>query len=608
VIASLVITALILGACGPTATPVPTTAPVIAPTTGSAPATAVPAAQPTATAAPVAKKAGDCGSLKILYWQASTTLNTHLSQGTKDYDAGRLILEPLAATPADGVPVPVLAAELPTIANGGVAKDFTTVTWKLKQGVKWSDGSDFTSDDVVFTYKYVTEPKTASTDTFTFENIQTLEAPDKYTVKITWKAPNPNSYEAFVTGYGNILQKKQFEPFIGDKSKDGPNLAPIGTGPFKVREMKPDDVVTYDMNPNYRDSAKGKPCFKDVTFKGGGDAASAAKAVFQTGDTDFGWNLQVQAAVLVPMASAADSKGILSATTGAGLERLLLNRTNPDAALGALRSEPPDKGGQPHPFLSDLNVRKALAMAINTTEMAKQLYGPAGDGTCLVLNVPASLISKNVKCATVDDAAIAAANKLLDDAGWAKGSDGIRHKTVNGKDVKMNIVYQTTVNALRQQEQAFVKDAWSKIGVSTELKSIQAGVFFSTDEANPDTAGKLWADIEMFTNNADSPDPTNYLKGWTCAEIKTKDLKWSGNNYERWCSKDYDALIAQLKNETDAAKRTDLAIKAQDLLVNDVVIIPLVARKDVHGFNKALKGYAPSAWDSVMWNIVEWTK
>jgi peptide/nickel transport system substrate-binding protein len=625
-IASLIIVSLALGACGAPATPTaaPTAAPVAASPTPAAPATqpttapaqpttaaaqpTTPPAAPTATAAPAAKKAGDCGSLKILYWQAATILNTHLSQGTKDFDAGRLILEPLLAIDGTGTAVAVLAAEVPTVANNGVAKDFTSVTFKLKQGVKWSDGTDFTSDDVVFTYQYVADEKTAATTSQTVANIKTVEAPDKYTVKITWTEPNPNSYEAFTTGLGNIIQKKQFSPFIGVKSKDGPNLAPIGTGPFKVREMKPGDVVTYDMNPNYRDIDKGKPCFKDVTFKGGGDAASAAKAVFQTGETDYGWNLQVEASVLVPMSAAADSKGTLVAATSPNLERLLLNRTSVDPALGDKRGEPVDKGGKAHPFLSDLNVRKALAMVINTQVMAQQLYGPAGDGTCIILNTPAVLVSKNITCSKADDAAIAGANKLLDDAGWVKGGDGVRHKTVDGKDVKMHIVYQTTVNSLRQKEQAFVKDAWSKIGVETELKSVDAGVFFSSDEANPDTAAKFFTDVEMFTNGAESPDPTNYLRAWTCAEIKTKDAKWSGNNTERACNKAYDDLFTQLTKETDSAKRAALSIQLQDILVNDVVVIPLVARKNVSGYAKTLKGIAISGWDSEMWNIADWSR
>jgi len=308
------------------------------------------------------------------------------------------------------------------------------------------------------------------------------------------------------------------------------------------------------------------------------------------------------------MSSAADSKGTLINYGGANLERLLLNRTNPDPALGDKRSEPVEKGGQAHPFLSDLNVRKALAMVINTNLMAQQLYGPAGDGTCLVLNKPPAVVSKNIVCPKGDDAAVAAANKLLDDAGWAKGGDSIRHKTVNGKDVKMHIVYQTTVNSLRQKEQAFVKDSWSKIGVETELKSVDAGVFFSTDVANPDTAGKLFADVEMFTNGSTLPDSATYLEGWTCSQIKTKDDKWSGANYERACNPAYDTLYAQLAKETDPAKRSALSIQLQDIMVNDVVVIPLVARKNVSGIVKGLKGVSPSTWDSEMWNIADWSK
>lgn len=601
----LSLVALVAIACAAPAAP--TTAPAPAPTSAPAavPTTAAAPLPPPATAAPAAAAAGSCGTLRILYWQAVTMLNPHLSTGTKDYDGARLVYEPLASWDPRGNIVPSLAAEIPSASNGGIASDFTTITWKLKQGVKWSDGSDFTADDVIFTYKYTIDPKTATVTAGDYANIKTVEAVDKYTVKITWKAPNSNPFEAFTGGHGNILQKKQFEPFIGDKSRDGPNLKGIGTGPFVIREAKPNDVVTYDMNPNYRDFSKGKPCFKEVIFKGGGDANSAAKAVFQTGEVDYAWNLQVEAAVLVPMSSAADSKGILSGPPGPNLERLLLNRSNPDPALGDKRSEP----DQPHPFFSDLNVRKAFAMVINTKEMAAQLYGPAGDGTCLVLNSPANIVSKNITCSKADDAAFATANKMLDDAGWPKGPDGIRHKTVGGKDVKMNIVYQTTVNALRQKEQAFVKDAWEKLGAKVELKSVDAGIFFSTDEANPDTAVKFFTDVEMFTNGSNTPDQTTYLKGWTCDEIKTRSAKWVGTNYERVCNKDYDALYAQLVKETDPAKRNDLTIKMNDILVNDVVVIPLVARKNPDGYSKALTNVdVNGAWDSTMWNIADWGK
>lgn len=576
---------LVLAACG-TAAPAATSAPTAAATTA-------------ATAAPVAKR-GAGGELKILYWQAATILNSNLAQGTKDFDAARLVIEPLASMGPDGKPVANLAAEVPTVANGGIAKDFTSITWKLKKDVKWSDGTPFTADDVLFTHKFIADKETGATTAGAAEGVKSVEAVDQFTVKVTFAEANPNPYQIFVSGSnGNILQKKQFEACLGAKAKDCPgNLKPIGTGPYKVDDFKPNDVVVYSINDQYRD--KDRPFFSKVTFKGGGDATSAARAVCQTGESDYSWNLQVEATILKPMLDAGDSKCVFQSATSPNVERLLVNRTNPDAALGDKRGEP----DQPHPFLSDLKVRKALSMAVDRKAVA-DLYGGGltGEATCNIVTGTPDIRSKNTSSLDVCKFDIAAANKLLDEAGATKGADGKR--TFKGKPMK--IVYQTTVNTLRQKEQEIVKNGWTQLGIDVELKSIPAGTFFGR-EGN-DTAAKFFTDIEMFTNGAESPDPTNYLQGWTTQRIKTKADNWSGDNYERWSNKDYDDLFAQLKKETDPAKRNEIAIKMNDMLVSDVVVIPLVARKQpTDAASKALKGLKPNPWDSVLWNLAEWTK
>jgi peptide/nickel transport system substrate-binding protein len=608
-------TLMLAAACGPAATPVPTTAPA-APAATSAPAaapkpTTAPAAAPAPTTAPAAaapttapaaKPAaggrGQGGLLKILYWQAPTILNTHLSQGTKDYDAGRLVLEPLASWGPDGKPVATLAAEVPTLDNGGVSKDQKTITWKLKPGLKWSDGSAVMADDVVFSWQYVADPKTASADTQTTVGVTSVEAKDPSTVLVTFKEPNPNPYQIFVGSYGNILQKKQFQDYIGEKSKDAPgNLMPIGTGPYKVQEFKPGDVVTYVMNENYRDPAK--PFFKEVQIKGGGDATSAARAVFQTGDVDYSWNLQVEAQVINQLMQGG--KGELITAPSSSVERLLINFADPNNEKNGARGEPDTK----HPFFSDINVRKAFAMAVDRKSIAEQLYGPAGTTSCNIVTTPDDVVSKNTASMDVCKYDIAAANQLLDQAGWTRGSDGIRQKG----GVKLHVLYQTTVNPLRQKEQDIVKSGWEKLGVEVELKSIDAGVFFSSDAGNPDTAGHFYADVEMFTNNSESPDYTNYMEGWTTPQITSKANDWHGNNYHRWSDPEYDALQQQLRVESDAAKRRDLLIKMNDKLVSEVVLISLVARtKPTDGKSKLIQGNIPNAWDSVLWNIADWTK
>jgi peptide/nickel transport system substrate-binding protein len=614
---------LLLAACGPAAAPGPTSAPAApattapaakpttaaaaAPTTApaaagptTAPAVPAPTIAPTAAAKPATAGGGRGagGTLKILYWQAPTILNTHLAQGTKDQDASRLILEPLAASGPDGKPIAVLAAEVPTLDNGGIAKDLKSITWKIKPGIKWSDGTPFTADDVVFTWQYVADPKTAASTTQIVDGVVSVEAKDPLTVVVTFKDPNPYPYQIFVSAQGPIIQKKQFQDFIGDKAKDAPgNLAPIGTGPYKVTDFKPGDVVTYAINDNYRDP--NKPFFKEVQIKGGGDATSAARAVFQTGDVDYAWNLQVEAQVLNQLSQGG--KATLVTAASPNIERLLLNFADPNIDEGGARAEPDTK----HPFFSDINVRKAFAMAVDRKSIGDQLYGPAGQAACNMITSPADLVSPNTASMDVCKYDIAAANQLLDQAGWTKGSDGIRAK--NG--VRMHVVYQTTVNPLRQKEQDIVKQGWTQLGVEVELKSVDAAVFFSSDAGNPDTASHFYTDVEMFTNGAATPDMTQYVALWSTDQIASKANQWHGSNYHRWSNADYDAIYNQLKVETDPAKRKDLIIKANDLLVSQVVVIPLVARtQPTDGISKAIQGEIPNPWDSVLWNIGDWTK
>jgi peptide/nickel transport system substrate-binding protein len=534
----------------------------------------------------------------MLFWQAPTILNTHLSQGTKDYNAGRLILEPLAAIGPDGSLVPELAAEIPTVDNGGVAKDQTSITWKLRPDVKWSDGTDFTADDVVFTWQYVSNPDVAAADTQNVDGVSNVEAVDAHTVKVTYKAATPYPWQAFTSDYGIILQKKQFQPYLGANAKDAPgNLAPIGTGPFKVTDFKPGDVVTYTLNDLYRDP--NKPFFHDVQLKGGGDAVSAARAVFQTGESDYSWNLQIEAQVLNQLLQGG--KANLVTAQSPLVERIHFNFADPNVEQDGARAEPNTK----NPIFSDLNVRKAFAMAVDRKSIGDQLYGPGGVSSCNIFTSPAAIVSKNTDSMDVCQYNIAAANQLLDEAGWTRGSDGIRQKD----GVRMHVLYQTSVNSLRQKEQDIVKAGWEQLGAEVELKSVDAGVFFSSDAGNPDTAAHFYADAEMFANNPSNPSYTDYVALWTTDQIVSKANQWHGQNYSRWSDADYDQLYKQLQTETDQAKRTALIQQANDMIVSQVAVIPLVARtQPTDGISKSIQGDIPNPWDNVLWNIADWYK
>ncbi|HEY3110434.1 MAG TPA: ABC transporter substrate-binding protein, partial [Chloroflexota bacterium] len=295
----------VLGACAPTApatptagssataaakladAPKPTTPPSGTPAPAPATKPALQPVQPTAgtSQAPAAMGAGG-GALKLLYWQAPTILNPHLAPGTKDYHAARIALEPLMTIDADGKFLPILAAEVPTRQNGGLPEDGKSVTYKLKKDVKWADGKPFTADDVVFTWQFVTNKETGSSNQGVYGSIEKAEALDPATVKLTFKDATPGWYVPFVGQTGMVLPKHALAEYVGSKAKDAPfNLKAFGTGPYMVESFKPGDLVVYTRNPNYREPAK--PSFDRIELKGGGDAASAARAVFQTGEYDY---------------------------------------------------------------------------------------------------------------------------------------------------------------------------------------------------------------------------------------------------------------------------------------------------------------------------------
>jgi len=329
-------------------------------------------------------KRGGGGVLKILYWQAPTILSIHLSQGTKDTDASRLVYEPLADFDANDKPVPWLAAEIPSIENGGVAKDGLSVTWKLKKGVKWSDGQDFTANDCVFTWKYASDEATAAATSDAYANVAKVEAVDPTTVKVTFKEPDPAWYRPLTD---SIIPAHVFKDRIGANAKNFPgNLKPVGTGPYKVDNFAPGDSVTYSINPNWRDP--NGPFWDTVQWKGGGDAPSAARAVFQTGDYDVAWNLQVEPAVLNQLIGSG-SQGKLGTQPGFGVEQILLNQSDPNKEENGERSIPKNK----HPFLSDRAVRKALTMTADRKTIAETLYGAqVGEPAVTIFNAPASVI------------------------------------------------------------------------------------------------------------------------------------------------------------------------------------------------------------------------
>lgn len=547
-------------------------------------------------ATPALAERGSDGDLRVLYWQAASVLNPYLSTGAKDVDPASMILEPLALVADDGSLIPVLAAEIPTIENGGIAEDFASVTWRLKPGLTWSDGTPVTAADVAFTAQYCMAPDFGCAVLAEFDGIETVEAVDDLTVRIRYAAPKYPPLQAFVGGRTPILQKAQFESCLGSAgaSCTDQNVGPIGTGPFRVTSFEPGNVATYEANPEYRDPAK--PAFARVTIKGGGDAMAAARAVLETGEFDFAWNLQLAPDVVAPMEAAG--KGKLVGSFGSMVERIELNQTDPSPALGAERSTL----AHPHPFLTDPAVRRALSMAIDRPILAELAYGPAGKPTCTIVPVPETFNSGRDECLTQD---IAGARALLDQAGWLPGADGIREKD----GVRLHLVFQTTVNPVRQDVQSLVKQWWSEIGVETDLKTIDGTVFFGGDAGNPDSRARFLADAQMFTDAFYLPDPASFLDEFVCNRVPDQGNQWQGNNSVRFCDPAFDAMMAQLNQTGLPRDRQRIAKDMTDMLTADGhVVLPLIHRGMISAHANSLVGVTPNGWEGSLWNIADWSR
>jgi peptide/nickel transport system substrate-binding protein len=592
---AVVLLSLVLVSCGaPAATLPPTAEPTQVPTE-------------VATEAPTeaAPTRGQGGTLTMLYFQAPTIVNPHLSVGDKDLAASRITYEPLANFDRDGNMVPILAAEIPTIDNGELAKDGTSVTWKLQQDVKWADGEPFTADDVLFTYQYISNPAVKATSAAAYADIDKVEVLDQYTVKIIFKKPTTAWFTSFVSQLGMIIPQHLFKDYNGANAADAPaNLKAMGTGPYYVSEFRNEDVliiggnavttnkIIYEINPYYRDP--NKPFFSKVELSGGGDLDAAVEA--GTGGLfDYVWNIAIPEEKLVDVESVG--KVLAVVVPSSFVERIMFNfsDSNKETADGERSNKQ-----FPNPILSDLAVRQAISMAINREVIATP-YGRGGALTTNILVDPATYASSNNKI----DYDPQKAAELLEQAGWVDtNGDGVREKD----GVELRLTFQTSIQNLRQKTQEQVKKDLAAIGIAVELKQIDSSIFFGPVKDTTDTRRQFYADLEEFAFSNKSPDPTAYMAGWTCDQIAQKDNEWSLPNWSRYCNPKFDELFQQAATELDQTKRAKLFAQMNELLIQDAAVIPLVALNTPVLVSKDLKGYDFTAWDSDPWNIADWYK
>ncbi|NWF65086.1 MAG: peptide ABC transporter substrate-binding protein [Chloroflexi bacterium] len=561
----LFILSLLLTACGGN------TAPTAAPDAsggGEAPAEAVP------TAAPSGPISG--GTVIIGTPQEPQILNTLLSGSSIEDAVISLFIEGLIQVNENGEYVPVLAKDLPEISEDGLV-----VTYHLREGVKWSDGLDFTCEDVTFTYEGIMSDL-SQVSTSGYSLIESIECLDPLTVEVAFS----EVYAPYLRLFSYIVPRNAGE--IDQMETWDYNQKPTGTGPFVLEELAPGDHLTFVRNPYFRE--EDKPYLDSVIIKIL-PSRETGMQLLKTGEIHALWDVtEADFPALAQM--EADGVSYVSVQNG-DIEQLVLNFGANDG------SAPADPAENPHPILYDLRIRQAIQYAINKQEIADTLlYGNVKPG--------ASVLSFGQYACDlpVSEYDPEKAKALLEESGWKSGSDGIREK--DGTRLSLKIA-TTTGNQLREQTEQVLVEMLKQVGIELVIENVPSDVLFAGWESDGmRDHGKF--DIVMYTTGPyifapDSHLYSNYHKD----SIPTAENEGSGANFSRYINDDVSAWIDDAFVTTDDAQRHEFFCKVAEQINKDIPRIYLYDRLSITAYRTEFHNLviSPSFVDFA-WNAQEW--
>ena len=531
---------------------------------------------PTPTIVPAPKNGG---TFTLALSQEPDTLNPYLASTRAAGEVHIFVIEGLIGVDDKGEYYPVLAREVPTKENGGLSADGLTLTYHLKENVLWSDGDKFTCDDVKFTWEVVTTPKNGAVGASDYSAIDSVSCPDPYTAIIKFK----NFYAAYLVPFWTVLPRHA----TGDPanlSRWDYNRKPLGTGPFKITEWISGDHITLARNERYREP--GKPYVDSVIIRFVPNR-DVALQLLRTGEVSMVGDLVESN--LPPLKSIA---GIaIGSASGPRSERIVLNLSNPtlDAA---------DPSSQPHPILSDDRVRNALELAINKREIVdKLLYGQAQVGTN-ELNIGWARCDTSPSEFNPDQA-----RKLLDDAGWKVGADGIRVSS-NGTRLRLKL-QGPTGDSLREQVEQLLLDYWKAVGIEGYIENAPTAVLLGTWDANGAARhGKF--DTLIYTTGP-YIDPQAQVEGYFASwNIPQASNRGTGYNYSRWIDPAADTAIRNASSTPDVTLRRQAYCQVMSEVNRARPQIYLYSRYSIAAYRDNLQNWTMNVWKNLGWNSANW--
>lgn len=473
-------------------------------------------------------------------------------------------------------PVPEIAAEIPSAENGGLSADGKTITVKLRDDVKWSDGEPVTADDFAFSYEMIMSDKNVVNGRYPFdEYVESVTAKDAHTLVIQFKEP----FAPWLTYMFDdwVLPKHILQPVFdkeGTIDNAAWNKAPtVGVGPFVFSEWESGSHIIFKANPNWIHPPKLEQIFIRIVPD---DAAQEAAII--AGDTDIGVFLSSDQ---IQKLEAGGNVKVVAVPSG--YDEGWFPNVSPKTA---------------HPAMLDVNVRKAIALATDRFTIVKDLLKEDVNPVNVTFwDATEPYNNTDLKPYPYDPEE---AKRLLDAAGW-KDSNGDGTRDKDGKELVLR--YITNDRELRKNVQAVVQQQWSLVGIGAELQNYSSDVFWNGYNDNGPQAQGAY-DIAEYSSNPAFPDP-EASGNWLCDQISSADNP-DGSNWQGVCMDELDALLKKQSATLDTQARIDLYHQISKLMYDQVLYIGIWKDPDLWSINNHLQNVKLSG-AAPFWNASEWT-
>jgi peptide/nickel transport system substrate-binding protein len=504
--------------------------------------------------APAPAVAGQAHVLRYTDGIDVTTLNPFLATSGNVTDLATLTMAHLVRWDANRHPVPELATEIPSQSNGGVSADGKSITYHLRHGVRWSDGAPFDADDVAYSLRVVADKSNLITTRDAWDQIRSFDEPDKFTIVLHLREP----YSPFIARYFSSDAQGCILPvhILGSSTNINQvpyNALPVGIGPFRYTAFRRGDAIEMEANPFYFGR---KPKLQKIVYKLITDD-NTILAELQTGEIDL-W----------------------SAVSGNFVDRV--------RALAHFKTEmvpTPYVSGiflqTEQPELRDPVVRRALRLAVNRPYLFQFVNHSLGTLTESVV-APVTIDSADLPRAPYDPAA---ANRLLDGAGWVRGADGVRAKD----GVRLSLTVSMPAGyAPSAQLAELLRVQWQAVGAEVLTKPASSALFFA-----PASGGGI---VESGTFDAALLSQSSGVYADIASAYGCAYRSPNGLNASRYCNPAVDKDILLYVATYDPKARAAIARRFQEAIDRDAPLIVIYARSFVYAHTDRLTGFRPQTF------------